>query len=85
MVIMRIICLLLLLLMMLVVTMEMRMLRDSAAVSLVLVATAVRHVRIAPLRTVETVVPLTVNVDETGAVLGAERLYRHAHANSNGI
>ena len=75
MVIMRImLLLLLLLLLMLVVAMEMRMLCDSAAVSLVLVAAAVRHVWIAPLRAVETVVPLTVNVDETGAVLGAGRL-----------
>lgn len=60
------------LLLLLLALVEMRMLCYGAAVPLVLIATAVPHVRIAPLGTVETVVPLTVHVDEPRTVLAAE-------------
>ena len=53
----------------------LRMLRDSTAVAPVLVAAAVRDVRVVgPHGAVETVVPLAVNVDEAGTVLRAQRL-----------
>jgi len=44
-----------------------------AAVTLVFVSAAVWNVRVVPFRTVEAVVPLAVDVDKAGAVLGAER------------
>jgi len=51
----------------------MRMLGGSTAVTLVLVSAAVLDVRISPLGAVEPVVPLTVDIDEAGTVLRAER------------
>jgi len=62
-------------LLMAVLLFVLRMLRDSTAVAPVLVAAAVRDVRVVgPLGAVETVVPLAVNVDEAGTVLRAQRL-----------
>jgi len=62
-----------LLLLLLLPAVQVRMLCSGAAVTLMLITATVQHVGVAPLGTVETVVPLTVNVDETGAVLRAER------------
>jgi len=52
---------------------RMRMLCRSTAVTVMLVAAAVAHVWVAPLGTVEAIVPLTVNVDEPSTVLRTER------------
>jgi len=61
------------LLLLLMLAMQVRMVCGRTAVTVVFVSAAVRHVWVAPLRTVKTVVPLTMHVDETGTVLGAER------------
>jgi len=62
-----------LLMVVMMLAMQMRMLCGGTAVSLVLVSAAVLHVWIAPLRAVEAIVPLTVDINEPGTVLGAER------------